>query len=81
MLDKAQKLAEKQLKTLQQRAHAAMCKQMDEEIARLEDLQSRNPHVRVEEITALRDQRAALDAVIQSATVRLDAVRLVLRLK
>ncbi len=81
MLGKAQQIAETQLKTLQQRAHTAMHKQMDEEIARLEDLQSRNPHVRNEEITALRDQRAALAAAIQATTLRLDAVRMVLRLK
>ena len=81
MLGKAQQLAEAQLKTLQQRATTAMRKQMDEEIARLEDLQARNPHVRPEEITALRDQRDALAAAIGSTTLRLDAVRLVLRLK
>jgi ATP-dependent helicase HepA len=81
MLGKAQQLAEAQLKTLQQRATTAMRKQMDEEIARLEDLQARNPHVRAEEITALREQRDALAAAIGSTTLRLDAVRLVLRLK
>jgi ATP-dependent helicase HepA len=81
MLGKAQQLAEKQLKALQQRALTTMRKQMDEEIARLEDLQARNPHVRTEEIGALRDQRDALAAAIGSTTLRLDAVRLVLRLK
>lgn len=81
MLGKAQQLAEAQLKTLQQKAVTAMRKQMDEEIARLEDLQARNPHVREEEISALRDQRDALAAAIGNTTVRLDAVRLVLRLK
>lgn len=81
MLSKAQQLAEAQLKALQQRAITAMRKQMDEEISRLEDLQARNPHVRPEEISALRDQRDALAAAIGSTTLRLDAVRLVLRLK
>lgn len=81
MLDKCQAMAEAQLKTLKQRGLAAMRKQMDEEIARLEDLQSRNPHVRPEEITALSGQRDALAAAIASTTLRLDAVRLVLRLK
>lgn len=81
MLGKAQQLAEAQLKSLQQRATAAMRKQMDEEISRLEDLQARNPHVRPEEISALRDQRDALAAAIGATTVRLDAVRLVLRLR
>ncbi len=81
MLGKAQQLAEVQLKTLQQRALTTMRKHLDEEIIRLEDLQSRNPHVRAEEISALSDQRDALAAAIDSTTLRLDAVRLVLRLK
>lgn len=81
MLSKAQQLAESQLQSLKQRGLATMRKQLDDEIARLEDLQSRNPHVRPEEIRALQQQRDALVAVIESTTVRLDAVRLVLRLK
>ncbi|MFN0078475.1 MAG: helicase-related protein, partial [Prosthecobacter sp.] len=81
MLGKAQQLAETQLKTLQQRALATMRKHLDDEIARLEDLQTRNPHVRTEEITALSDQRDALASAIASTNLRLDAVRLVLRLR
>jgi len=81
MLGKAQQLAETQLKTLQQHALTTMRKHLDDEIIRLEDLQSRNPHVRAEEITALSDQRDALASAIASTNLRLDAVRLVLRLK
>ena len=81
MLGKAQQLAEIQLKALQQRAQTTMRKHLDDEITRLEDLQSRNPHVRAEEITALCDQRDALASAITSTNLRLDAVRLVLRLK
>ncbi|MEZ5387976.1 MAG: helicase-related protein [Prosthecobacter sp.] len=81
MLSKTQALAEAQLKQFKKRGLASMCKHLDEEISRLEDLQSRNPHIRPEEITALTDQRAALTAAIESATLRLDAVRLVLRLR
>lgn len=81
MLEKAQQLAEAQLKALKQRGLAAMRKQLDEEIARLEDLQSRNPHVRPEEISALKEQREALAGVIGATGLRLDAVRLVLRMR
>jgi ATP-dependent helicase HepA len=81
MLGKAQQLAEAQLKTLQQRALTTMRKHLDDEIARLEDLQTRNPQVRPEEITAFCAQREALASAIQSTALRLDAVRLVLRLK
>lgn len=81
MLSKAQQLAESQLQQLKQRGLTAMRKQLDDEIARLEDLQSRNPHIRLEEISALQHQRDSLASVIESTTLRLDAVRLVLRLK
>ncbi|HEY1048504.1 MAG TPA: helicase-related protein [Prosthecobacter sp.] len=81
MLAKAQKLAEAQLQTLKQRGQATMRKQLDDELARLEDLQSRNPHVRQEEIEALKDQRAKLAGVIDSTSLRLDAVRLIVRLR
>ena len=81
MLSKAEGLAEVQLKQFKKRGLASMRKHLDEEIARLEDLQSRNPHIRPEEITALTDQRDALTAAIESTTLRLDAVRLVLRLR
>ncbi|MBE2283624.1 MAG: DEAD/DEAH box helicase family protein [Prosthecobacter sp.] len=81
MLSKAQRLAEGQLQQFRQRGLATMGRQLDAEIARLEDLQVRNPHVRPEEIDALRQQRESLAAAIESTTLRLDAVRLVLRLK
>jgi ATP-dependent helicase HepA len=81
MLSKAQQLAEAQLRQLKQRGLASMRRQLDDEIARLEDLQSRNPHVRPEEITALQQQRDSLATVIESTSLRLDSVRLVLRLK
>lgn len=81
MLDKARALAEAQLQKLKQRGLAAMRKQLDEEIARLEDLQSRNPHVRTEEIEALKEQRTRLAAAIDGTVLRLDAVRLILRLR
>ncbi len=81
MLAKAQQHAEAQLQHLKQRGLAAMRRQLDGEIARLEDLQSRNPHIRTEEISALQQQRDSLVSAIGSTTLRLDAVRLVLRLK
>lgn len=81
MLSKAQQLAEAQLQQFKQRGLATMERQLEAEIARLEDLQARNPHVRPEEIAALRQQRDSLATAIESTTLRLDAVRLVLRLK
>lgn len=81
MLEKARQLAETQLQELKVRGLKSMRKHLDEEIARLEDLQSRNPHVRPEEIQALKDQRESLTNVIGATALRLDAVRLVLRLK
>lgn len=81
MLTRAQQLAEAQLQQSKVRGIKTMQKHLDDEIIRLEDLQARNPHIRPEEITALRDQRTSLGTAIDSATLRLDAVRLLLRLR
>lgn len=81
MLTKAQQMAEQQLHALKQRGLTAMTRHLDEEITRLEDLASRNSQVRPEEITALKEQRQALVSAIESTGLRLDALRLIVRLK
>lgn len=81
MLSKAQQFAEAQLQQFKQRGVMTMRKHLEGEIARLEDLQARNPHVRPDEITALQQQRDSLALAIESTTLRLDALRLVLRLQ
>jgi ATP-dependent helicase HepA len=50
---------------------------LDNELTRLEALAQRNPSVREDEITALRDERQALDQAIEGTRLRLDAVRVI----
>jgi ATP-dependent helicase HepA len=80
MLSKAQALAGDRMKTLVADAAAAMNTQLAAEIERLETLRTINDHVRPEEIAALQQQKNELQSAIESARLRLDSLRLVLRL-
>ena len=80
MLNKAQALAGERMKALVADAAAAMNTQLAAEIERLETLRTINDHVRPEEIAALQQQKNELQSAIESARLRLDSLRLVLRL-
>ena len=54
--------------------------QLNAEIERLQDLGKINKHVRAEEIEALRQQKRDLLAAIEGARVRLEAIKLVMRM-
>ena len=79
MLEKAQALAAERAQRLIEAASTAMTIQLRNEIERLEDLRQINDHVRPEEIAAIRQQQADLQAAIAAAQPRLDAVRLIFR--
>jgi ATP-dependent helicase HepA len=79
MQEKAVELATERMQSLVTAAAEAMTQQLDAEIERLEDLREINSHVRPEEITAIRDQRASLKSAIESAHLRLGALRLIFR--
>ena len=80
MLEKAQALAEVRMQNIVAAASAAVEEQLQDEIERLEDLREINDHVRPEEIAAVRQQKADLQAALASARLRLDAVRLIWRM-
>ena len=79
MWKKAQTLAEAKLKDLVDTAQAKIEEQLQAEIGRLEDLRQINDHVRTDEIDALRTHKAALIEATSGARVRMDALRLILR--
>jgi ATP-dependent helicase HepA len=79
LVDRAQVLAEARIPALVEQAQRAMHAQLDHEIGRLRELRNVNRSVRDEEVALLVEQRAALDAAIGGARLRLDAVRLVYR--
>jgi ATP-dependent helicase HepA len=78
MLEKVQALAVERMQELTAAASGRIERQLQGEIERLEDLRRINDHVRPEEITAAREQKAALLGAVATANFRLDAVRLIL---
>lgn len=76
-IEKARQLAHQQANTLLHDALKNMHATLNSEIQRLRDLQKRNPSVRDSEIEFIEMQISALDKVIQSADVQLDALRVV----
>jgi ATP-dependent helicase HepA len=80
MLENAQALATERSQRLIESANSAMTMQLRSEIERLEDLRQINDHVRPEEIEAVRQQQADLQAAITAARLRMDAVRLIFRI-
>ncbi|MGM0784521.1 MAG: RNA polymerase-associated protein RapA [Pseudomonadota bacterium] len=77
LLDRGEAEAERELPSIVEAAQARMREALDGELARLVALARRNPAVRDDELAALRDERAALDAAIEGTRLRLDAVRVV----
>ena len=65
--------------TLAAATRKAATARLDQEIARLRELQKVNPSVRPEEIALLVEQKAALDRHLAAARLRLDAIRLIRR--
>ncbi len=77
LLDRGETEAERELPSIVEAAQARMREELDGELARLAALARRNPAVRDDELAALRNERSALDAAIEGARLRLDAVRVI----
>jgi ATP-dependent helicase HepA len=79
LLAVAQGIAEGRVEGIVTSARQEMTGQLQSEIRRIRELQKVNRSVRPEEIQLLEDQHQELDAVLQRARLRLDAVRFVYR--
>ena len=79
MLRKTQALATERMQAIVAAATATMEAQLRDEVERLEDLRAINDHVRPEEIALAKAEQVELQAALASASLRLDAVRLILR--
>ncbi|MFC0268970.1 RNA polymerase-associated protein RapA [Kushneria aurantia] len=77
LFDQSEQEADRALPSLIDAAQAAMRGQLDDEIARLEALATRNPDVRRAEIEALAEERERLTAAIGDTRLQLDAVRVI----
>ena len=80
MLKKAEEIAATRMAEMVEAAKISINARLDSEIERLEDLGKLNDHVRTEEIDGLKQQKEQLIAAVGEARVRLDALRLVLKL-
>lgn len=77
LLDRGEGEAERELPSIVEAAQVRMRDELDGELSRLTALARRNPAVREAELTALREERDNLDAAIEGARLRLDAVRVI----
>ena len=75
MHKRAEKLAEAQVAAILKTAHAQSDHTLQREIDRLQALKKVNPNVRDDEIRFFEDQLASLNTIIDSASLRLDAIR------
>ncbi len=80
MLKKAQEIAESRAAAMIEAAKAAIESRLNSEIERLEDLGKINDHVRSDEIEGMKQQKLQLLEAVAGARVRLDALRLVLKM-
>jgi ATP-dependent helicase HepA len=78
MLAASETLADRQAPQLLAAARAQSERSLQQEIHRLRALGLVNPNVRAEEIGFLELQQEALDAALDAATLRLDALRVII---
>ena len=77
MMEKSVALATERMKAIVSVAREVMTNRLQQEVERLEDLRELNSHVGEDEITAAKEQITALSEAVQSARLRIDAVRLI----
>ena len=80
MLKQGETFANERNEAIKAAAAGRVEDQLNTEIERLEDLGKINNHVREEEIEALKQQKQELLAAISGARVRLDSLKLVMRM-
>ena len=80
MLKQGEAFANERNEAIKAAAVGRVEEQLNAEIERLEDLGKINNHVRAEEVEALRQQKKELLTAIDGARVRLDALKLVMRM-
>jgi ATP-dependent helicase HepA len=79
LLKRSREIAEARVQAIVLEARSTMAARLNHEIERLEALSRVNPSVRREEIEILVAQKQALDRHLESARLRLDAVRFIQR--
>ncbi len=80
MVNQAEALAQKEVPRLLAAAHKQSRDTLESEINRLKALQQVNPNVRADEIEFFEKQWQAVDHIMEAASLRLDAVRVIITL-
>jgi ATP-dependent helicase HepA len=80
MVKKGEEHASTRMTTMIEAAKAKIEEQLSAEIERLDELAKINDHIRTDEVDALRQQKEQLLVAVAAARVRLDCIRLVLRM-
>ncbi|WP_114416920.1 RNA polymerase-associated protein RapA [Marinospirillum perlucidum] len=78
LLDRSEDLAAAELPSMIEKGQELMRAQLDPEITRLQALAEANPAVRNEEIESLQKLRDNLDQLLSQASLKMDAVRVVI---
>ena len=78
MLNAAMDLATEELEHIVKKATEVMTRQLQHEIERLEDLHQINDNVSTQEIAAVKEQAKDLRAVLSTARIRVDSLRMIL---
>lgn len=76
-LQKAEQFATQEADHLRETSLAEMHRLLGDELSRLTELKEINPSIRADELSHLRTQIESLNEVIQSATLHLESIRLV----
>ena len=77
MLERCEKTAQQQVVTVLEQAHQDSSETLLREVNRLKALSKVNPNVRASEIEFFENQLAALTKILDSACLRLDALRVI----
>lgn len=77
MVSSSKQLAEQQIAGIVKQAHKKSDQIFDREIERLEALSKVNKNIRSEELEYFKKQRTSLTDIIDSANLRLDALRVI----
>ena len=80
MIDRAEATAQRSVPALLAAAHKESRAMLEGEINRLKALRQVNPNVRDEEIDYFQQQWQAVDRIMEAASLRLDAVRVIITL-
>ena len=77
LVNASKTMAAKRLDAIREDAHTSLSSSLNEEIQRLTILKTSNPNITDQDINELEEQRDEMSQLIDKASIKLDAVRLI----